>query len=149
MIRKSAVFVIVFGLSIFIGICAAFAQSCPDVLGEWDITGEQILAHRGDAGEFSFHFNPLSGELDIVKQDGCLFHGEITLGAFTFPVVGTITGRIIKMVSGDAVIDARLRGYDRNTGLFTIMKLTACDTMDWFETPDEYMSCGQGTATRK
>jgi hypothetical protein len=72
----------------------------------------------------------LSGATEIKDQQGCLFHGWLYLGAFQFPLVGTMKNRNIKMVSGDAVIDARLRKYDRDTGLFTIMNITACDTID-------------------
>jgi hypothetical protein len=153
MYRKCTVFIVAFGIVVF-SIGWAFAQSCPDVVGEWDFKGEQILSQwrYGEDPPFVFTFQSVNGVIEIENQQGCLFNGWLYLDAFQFPLVGTINNRNIKMVSGDAVINARLRGYDRDTGLFTIMYIAACDTIDdLLELPpeDTFMSCGQGTALRK
>ena len=153
MIKKFAISTIVLGLSVLIG-GWAFAQSCPDVVGEWDISGEQILSqwrYQQDP-PFEFTYQTLEGVIEIVDQQGCLFHGWLYLGAFQFPLVGTIKNRKITMVSGDAVANARLAGYDRINRLFTIMDITAYDTIDdLFELPpeDTFMSCSTGKANRR
>jgi hypothetical protein len=153
MIKKRAVFVMALGLCVFIG-GLAFAQSCPDVVGEWDVTGEQIYSQwrYHEETPFEFEYRPRDGVIEIVEQRECLFHGWVHTGDFKLPLVGTINNRNIIMVSGDAVTNAKLRGYNRDTRLFTIMNITAFDIIDDFlELPpeDTFMSCGQGTAIRR
>jgi hypothetical protein len=153
MLKKSVIVTFFIMFNMFI--CGSvFSQSCPDVVGQWDVTGEQILGNwrYGEDPNFDFTYQQINGIITITDQQACLFHGWLELGAFKFPLVGTIKYLSITMVSGDAVLNARLRRYDRNTELFTMMNITAYDTIDdFFELPpeDTFMSCSQGTGIRK
>ena len=91
MIKKHALFIITLGLSVFIG-GLAFAQSCPDVVGDWEVTGEQVLGQwrPGEDPSFVYIYQSLDGVIVIVDQQGCLFYGNINLGSFEFPMVGNM-----------------------------------------------------------
>ena len=123
MIKKTFMFVLMLCLTIIIG-NQAFAQSCPNVVGDWDFT---IQAASYDPLTNTYGYEEIKGVIHITDQNGCLFYGysEVLPPHEGCPLTGVIShARAITVTSCDTTVNGILRGYDTSRGIFTIMEAT-------------------------
>lgn len=119
MLNKINLFVITLFLAIIIG-RLAIAQTCPDVIGDWDFN---IQSAYYDPSTNTYGYETHNGVFHIISQDGCLFYGNREVEGSESPLTGAISlgGPVaITMTSDDRIFSGTLRGYV--DGLYTIIK---------------------------
>ena len=88
----------------------AFAAPCVNIVAVWVITCESAFIDLGGPVGFT---PPITGTLDIMPQDGCLFRGSIAVGTTSGLLTGAIDGRDIRITTTDTVVDGRLIGSNQ------------------------------------
>jgi hypothetical protein len=70
MSKKKLVIVLIMYLTIITG-GQVFAATCPNIVGDWNLTGEYVVHNGGDG------YGDIEGTLNIEDQNGCLFYGKL------------------------------------------------------------------------
>jgi hypothetical protein len=109
----------------------AFGDSCPRLVGEWDVTSESVAYSPSDG---SFIYVNSAGILHIVHQNGCLFYGSYERTDSTEPVQ-PLTGAIgpasaITMTGSATLVQGNLVGPRRIDAIVSNLEIPLGSTVN-------------------
>jgi hypothetical protein len=115
---KGTIVVLTVCLTFFVG-SQSFAQTCPDLVGDWDYSSNWANYDPSIPG---YSFTTQTGIIHITNQSNCVFYGTVERvypSASIDPVTGAIYNLInMTMTTGDSTLHGILYAYNLKRGLF-------------------------------
>ena len=118
----------------------AFGESCPTLIGDWDVSSDSSAYDSTGSGCLPssivgcFAYVTSTGVLRIEGQTGCLFYGFYTRTDAVEPVqplTGAIgSGLEIKMTGSATIVDGTLVGPRRINGLVSDLEIPTGRTIN-------------------
>jgi hypothetical protein len=101
----------------------SFAETCPNLIGDWDYDGNWALYDPAIPG---YSFMTQTGIIHITNQSDCVFYGTVerlTPSAESFPATGAIYNNTNFIITTeDSTLHGILYNYNTKRGLYKKMK---------------------------
>lgn len=128
-----------------------FAETCPNVVGDWDTTVKRVTYSNNTEDYF---YSDGNVTYHIIDQSDCLFYGNVEFqngsGTVSSPITGVITEKKKMIITWyDITIHVTLTGYDKNNGLYTKWKFIGYDLNLGSSDPSGSQNAVYGTAVRR
>ncbi len=143
MIKKFVFFLTLY--LIIISGSLALAETCPNVVGDWDYNGQQVYY---DPETDTYGYETEYGIIHVTNQNGCLFYGHVEIPGCTDcggPITGAIDGRDVTMTTDVTIVNCTLWCFNVYKG-FTKMY---CTVSSLSQDSNDSFSTHKGTASRR